>query len=198
MQWKRALIALAVFVMVVAAAGLGIAPIAAAAFAGAVALILLGVLTPEEAYSGLKPDILLLIAGMVVVGTAIEVTGLAAQGAGLLIEVIRPFGPLGALIVLYGVTLFATELLSNATVAVLVTPIAVALAESLGVDPRPFLVAVMMAASAAFATPFGYQTNVLVYQMGGYSYLDFVRVGLPLNLITWAAAMVAIPIFFPF
>ena len=198
LQWRRALIALTVFVLVVAAAGLGIAPIAAAAFAGAVALILLGVLTPEEAYSGLKPDILLLIAGMVVVGTAIEVTGLAAQGAGQLIEVIRPFGPLGALIVLYGVTLFATELLSNATVAVLVTPIAVALAESLGVDPRPFLVAVMMAASAAFATPFGYQTNVLVYQMGGYSYLDFVRVGLPLNLITWAAAMVAIPIFFPF
>lgn len=198
LQWKRALIALAVFVLVVAAAGLGIAPIAAAAFAGAVALILLGVLTPEEAYSGLKPDILLLIAGMVVVGTAIEVTGLAAKGAGLLIEVIRPFGPLGALIVLYGVTLFATELLSNATVAVLVTPIAVALAESLGVDPRPFLVAVMMAASAAFATPFGYQTNVLVYQMGGYSYMDFVRVGTPLNLITWAAAMVAIPIFFPF
>ena len=198
LQWRRALIALTVFVLVVAAAGLGLAPIAAAAFAGAVALILLGVLTPEEAYSGLKPDILLLIAGMVVVGTAIEVTGLAAQGAGLLIEVIRPFGPMGALIVLYGVTLFATELLSNATVAVLVTPIAVALAESLGVDPRPFLVAVMMAASAAFATPFGYQTNVLVYQMGGYSYLDFVRVGLPLNLITWAAAMVAIPIFFPF
>ncbi len=198
LQWRRALIALTVFVLVVAAAGLGLAPIAAAAFAGAVALILLGVLTPDEAYSGLKPDILLLIAGMVVVGTAIEVTGLAAQGAGLLIEVIRPFGPLGALIVLYGVTLFATELLSNATVAVLVTPIAVALAESLGVDPRPFLVAVMMAASAAFATPFGYQTNVLVYQMGGYSYLDFVRVGLPLNLITWAAAMVAIPIFFPF
>jgi di/tricarboxylate transporter len=198
LQWKRALIALAVFVRVVAAAGLGIAPIAAAAFAGAVALILLGVLTPEEAYSGLKPDLLLLIAGMVVVGTAIEVTGLAAQGAGLLIEVIRPFGPLGALIVLYGVTLFATELLSNATVAVLVTPIAVALAESLGVDPRPFLVAVMMAASAAFATPFGYQTNVLVYQMAGYSYMDFVRVGTPLNLITWAAAMVAIPIFFPF
>ena len=105
---------------------------------------------------------------------------------------------LGALFVLYGVTLFATELLSNATVAVLITPIAVALAESLGVDPRPFLVCVMMAASAAFATPFGYQTNVLVFQMGGYSYMDFVRVGLPLNLITWMAGMIAIPIFFPF
>jgi len=146
----------------------------------------------------LRPEILLLIAGMVVVGTAIEVTGLAQAGAGRLIDVIRPMGPLGALIVLYGVTLFATELLSNATVAVLITPVAVALADSLGVDPRPFLVCVMMAASAAFATPFGYQTNVLVFNMGGYSYMDFVRVGVPLNLVTWAAAMVAIPVFFPF
>ena len=103
-----------------------------------------------------------------------------------------------ALVILYGVTLFLTELLSNATVAVLITPLAVALAESLGVSPRPFLVAVMMAGSAAFATPFGYQTNVVVYQLGGYSYLDFVRVGLPLNLLTWAAAMVAIPLYFPF
>jgi di/tricarboxylate transporter len=76
--------------------------------------------------------------------------------------------------------------------------VAVALAETLGVSPRPFLIAVMMAASAAFATPFGYQTNVLVYQLGGYSYMDFVRVGLPLNLITWVTAAIAIPIFFPF
>ena len=195
---RRSLIALGVFVVVVTAAGLGLAPIAASAFAGAVALILLKVITPEEAYAGLRPEILLLIAGMVVVGIAIEVTGLAATGAGVLIEVLRPFGPLVGLIILYGVTLFATELLSNATVAVLITPIAVALAESFGVDPRPFLVGVMMAASAAFATPFGYQTNVLVFQMGNYSYMDFVRVGLPLNLVTWVAAMVAIPIFFPF
>ncbi len=195
---RRSAIALTVFVLVIAVAGLGWAPIASSAFAGAVALILLRVLTPEEAYAGLRPEILLLIAGMVVIGIAFEVTGLAQTGADVLITVMRPFGPLTALIVLYGVTLFATELLSNATVAVLVTPIAVALAGSLGVDPRPFLVAVMMAASAAFATPFGYQTNVLVYQMAGYSYMDFIKVGLPLNLITWAAAMVAIPIFFPF
>lgn len=195
---RPALISLGVFVVVIAAAALSWVPIAAAAFAGAVALILMRVITPEEAYAGLRPEILLLIAGMVVVGTAIEVTGLAAAGADRLIDVIRPLGPLGALIVLYGVTLFATELLSNATVAVLITPVAVALAESLGVDPRPFLVCVMMAASAAFATPFGYQTNVLVFNMGGYSYMDFVRVGVPLNLITWAAAMVAIPMFFPF
>ncbi|MEO8114527.1 MAG: SLC13 family permease [Phenylobacterium sp.] len=195
---RPALISFAVFGAVIAAAALGWAPIAAAAFAGAVSLILLRVISPDEAYAGLRPEILLLIAGMVVVGTAMEVTGLAKAGADQLIDVIRPLGPFGALVVLYGVTLFATELLSNATVAVLMTPIAVAVAESLGVDPRPFLVCVMMAASAAFATPFGYQTNVLVFNMAGYRYMDFVRVGLPLNLVTWAAAMVAIPVFFPF
>lgn len=195
---RPALIALTVFVLVIVAAALGWAPIAASAFAGAVALILLRVITADQAYAGLRPEILLLIAGMVVIGTAIEVTGLAEAGASQLIDVIRPLGPLGALAVLYGVTLFATELLSNATVAVLMTPIAVALAESLGVDPRPFLVCVMMAGSAAFATPFGYQTNVLVFNMAGYTYMDFVRVGVPLNLITWAAAMAAIPAFFPF
>ena len=195
---RPAIISFGVFVIVIVAAALGWAPIASAAFAGAVSLILLRVITPDEAYAGLRPEILLLIACMVVVGTAMEVTGLAEAAAGRLIDVIRPLGPLGALAVLYGVTLLATELLSNATVAVLMTPIAAALAESLGVDPRPFLVCVMMAASAAFATPFGYQTNVLVYNMAGYSYLDFVRVGLPLNLVTWAAAMWAIPRFFPF
>ena len=99
---------------------------------------------------------------------------------------------------IYGVTLFLTELLSNAAVAVLLTPIAVALAESLGVSPRPFLVAVMMAASAAFATPFGYQTNVLVYQLGRYRYMDFVRIGVPLNLLTWIVGVAVIPLFFPF
>ena len=195
---KRALVSLIVFVGVILAAALGVAPIAAAAFAGAVVLILLKVISPEEAYAGLRPEVLLLIAGMVVVGLSIEVTGLAASGSALLIDFIRPFGPLVALAVLYGATLFATEFLSNAAVAVLITPVAVALAESLGVEPRPFLIAVMMAASAAFATPFGYQTNVLVFQVGQYNYMDFVRVGVPLNLVTWLAGVIAIPIFFPF
>jgi di/tricarboxylate transporter len=103
-----------------------------------------------------------------------------------------------ALIIVYGATLFATELLSNATVAVLFTPVAVSLAEALHVSPRPFLVAVMAAGSAAFATPFGYQTNALVYQIGRYNYLDFVKVGLPLNLITWVTGVIAIQVFFPF
>jgi len=197
-QPVKAAIALVVFVSAIAIATLNIAPIAASAFAGAVLLILLKVITADEAYGGLRPEILILIAGMVVIGIAMEESGLAAAATGALIGSMREISPLIALIVLYGATLVLTELLSNATVAVLVTPIAVALAESLGVSPRPFLVAVMMAGSAAFATPFGYQTNVIVYQMGGYSYLDFVKVGLPLDLLTWAVAIVAISIFFPF
>lgn len=194
----RAVVSILVFVGVVAAAALNIAPIAATAFSGAVLLILMRVIRPDEAYGGLRPEILLLIAGMVVIGIALEQTGLAAEATDAMVGSVETFGPLMALILLYGGTLILTELLSNATVAVLVTPVAVALAESLGVSPRPFLVAIMIAGSAAFATPFGYQTNVLVYQMGGYRYTDFVRVGLPLNLITWIVAVVAIHWFFPF
>ena len=194
----RALIAVLIFGGAIAAAALGYTPIAASAFAGAVLLILLKVVTPDEAYSGLRPDVLLLIVGMVVIGIAMQQSGLAKIATGAMVSSIAPMGPLVALIALYGATLFLTELLSNATVAVLVTPIAVALAESLGVSPRPFLAAVMMAASAAFATPFGYQTNVLVYKMGGYSYMDFVRIGLPLNFITWIVGVAAIAVVFPF
>ena len=198
LQPAKAAIALAVFVGAITIATLNIVPIAASAFAGAVLLILLKVITADEAYGGLKPDILILIAGMVVVGIAMEESGLADAATGVLIGSMNEISPLVALIVIYGATMVLTELLSNATVAVLVTPIAVAFAESLGVSPRPFLIAVMMAGSLAFATPFGYQTNVIVYQMGGYRYMDFVRVGVPLNLITYAVAIVAISIFFPF
>ncbi len=194
----KAITTLAVFVGAIALAALNVAPIAATAFAGAVLLILLRVISADQAYSGLKPEILTLIAGMVVIGIAMEESGLAGASSRLLIDSIHGLSPLVALIVLYLVTMVLTELLSNATVAVLLTPVAVALAESLGVSPRPFLVAVMMAASAAFATPFGYQTNVIVYQMAGYRYMDFVRVGLPLNLITCVVAILAIQEFFPF
>lgn len=197
-QPVKAIIASMIFVGAIVIAALNIAPIAASAFAGAVLLILLRVITADQAYGGLKPDILLLIAGMVVIGIAMEESGLAASTTEALIGSISDISPLVALILLYGATMILTELLSNATVAVLVTPVAVALAQSMGVSPRPFLVAVMMAASAAFATPFGYQTNVIVYQMGGYRYMDFVRVGLPLNLITFAVAIISITIFFPF
>ncbi len=198
LQPVRAVVSLCVFLAVIALAAYNVAPIAAAAFAGAVLLVLLRVITADDAYGGLQADVLMLIAGMLVLGIALRVSGVAESATGMLIHAMDGLSPLLALIIIYGVTLFATELLSNATVAVLFTPIAVSLGEALHVSPRPFLVAVMIAGSAAFATPFGYQTNVLVYRLGGYNYLDFVRVGLPLNLITWIAGVVAIQMFFPF
>lgn len=194
----KAITAFAVFVGAIAFAALDVAPITATALSGAVLLILLRVISADEAYRGLKPEILILIAGMVVIGIAMDKSGLAEQASRLLISSVDGLNPVIALIALYVATMVLTELLSNATVAVLVTPIAVALAESLGVSPRPFLVAVMMAASAAFATPFGYQTNVIVYQIAGYRYMDFVRIGLPLNFITCVVAIMAIQIAFPF
>ncbi|WP_166042037.1 SLC13 family permease [Sphingosinicella sp. YJ22] len=194
----KALLSAGIFLAVILLASLNVAPIAACAFAGAVLLILLRVITADEAYSGLRPDILMLIAGMIVLGIALDESGLASAATERLVGSLEQLQPIVALAILYGATLFLTELLSNATVAVLITPLAVALAETLGVSPRPFLVAVMVAGSAAFATPFGYQTNVLVYQMGGYSFMDFVRVGLPLNLITWVVGVAAIWMTFPF
>jgi di/tricarboxylate transporter len=194
----RAAASLAVFLGAVTAATMGVAPIAATAFAGAVLLIVIRAIDADEAYRGLRPEILMLIAGMVVIGVAMEETGLAGAATDRLVGAIGPLGPLFALIVFYGAALVLTELLSNATVAVLLTPVAVSLAEGLAVSPKPFVAAVMIAASAAFATPFGYQTNALVYQLGGYRYLDFVKVGLPLDLVTWVAACIAIPLVFPF
>lgn len=198
LRFWPALASSSIFIMVVAAAALNVAPIAACAFAGAVSLILLRVITADEAYHGLRPEVLMLIAGMVVLGIALDLTGLAGAATAMLVGSMNGMSPLLALVILYGVTLFATEILSNATVAVLFTPIAVSMAETFAVSPRPFLVAVMIAGSAAFATPFGYQTNAIVYQMGGYNYLDFVKVGIPLNLITWVVAVIAIQAYFPF
>jgi di/tricarboxylate transporter len=194
----QAALSCSVFIAVVALAAFNIAPIAACAFAGAVLLILMRVITADEAYAGLRPDILMLIAGMIVLGIALEESGLATQAIDAMVGSLGDLQPLVALAILYGATLLLTEILSNATVAVLITPLAVALAEQIGVDPRPFLVAVMVAGSAAFATPFGYQTNVLVYRLGGYSFMDFVRVGLPLNFVTWVVGVTAIWFFFPF
>ncbi|WVM89858.1 anion permease [Halopseudomonas pachastrellae] len=98
---------------------------------------------------------------------------------------------------IYLLTSILTEVVSNNAVAVLVTPIAIGVAQQLGADPRPFVVAVMFAASASFATPIGYQTNTFVYSAGGYRFSDFMRIGVPLNLIMWAAGSLIIPLIWP-
>ncbi|MBU2136106.1 MAG: SLC13 family permease [Alphaproteobacteria bacterium] len=192
-----ALISVTVFAFVLGAAAGGL-PIAVVAFVGAMALLAFQVMRPEEAYSGLRPQVLLMIGGMLVVGEALGKTGLAFQATNTVAAWTQPLGPIAALAIIYVATSILTEIMSNAAVAVLITPLAIGLAENLGVDSRPFVVAVMMAASASFATPVGYQTNTIVHQVGGYTYMDFVRVGLPLNVISAIVAVWLIPRVFPF
>jgi len=193
---KAPLAVLAVLAVMVLAA-FEVMPIAALALIAAAVVVAFRCLDSGEAYDAVHWDILMLIFGMLVLGLAMDKTGAArliVEGAALLVS---GLGPLAVLSGVYLLTSVLTEIMSNNAVAVLLTPIAAGLAHQLGLDPRPFVVAVMFAASASFATPIGYQTNTFVYSAGGYRFVDFLRVGIPMNIVLWVAATVVIPLFWP-
>ncbi|GAA5481224.1 SLC13 family permease [Haloferula sargassicola] len=169
-----------------------------AAFIAALFVLLTKCLRPREAYEAVDWKILLLIIGMLVLGTAMEKTGAARTLAELVATKLEPLGPWGILCGIYLLASIMTEMVSNNAVAVVLAPIAIRIAEAVDVSPTPFLVAVMFGASASFATPIGYQTNTYVFGAGGYKFKDFVKVGLPLNLTLWVVASVAIPLIWPF
>ncbi|MFN4102258.1 MAG: SLC13 family permease, partial [Pararhodobacter sp.] len=193
----KAPIAVAAILLVMGLAAIELMPIAGLALIAATAVVAFGCLDHQEAYQSIRWDILMLIFGMLALGIAMEKTGAAALIVGFLAEVSGGFGPLALLILIYAVTSFLTEIISNNAAAILITPLAIGLAQQIGVDPRAFIVAVMFAASASFATPIGYQTNTLVYRAGGYKFTDFVRFGLPLNIVMVVVAAFVIPIFWP-
>jgi di/tricarboxylate transporter len=192
----RAWVAVGVMAAFVGLGAAGIDPMLLA-FLGAVTVILAGCLEPSEAYGAIDWRILFLIAGMLGIGAGLESTGAAAGIAGALAEGLEPLGAVAILSAFYLLASVLTEVISNNAVAILLTPIAIDTAAELGSDPRAFLVAVMFGASASFATPIGYQTNTYVFNAGGYTVRDFLRVGLPLNLLLWAIATVCIPVFWP-
>lgn len=194
---NKAPIAIAAIALVMGLAAFEVLPIAALAIMAATAVIALGCLETDEAYSSIRWNILMLIFGMLALAVAMEKTGAAELVVGSIVDLIGEFGPLVVLSAVYLVTSLLTETMSNNAAAILITPIAVGLAEQLGVDPRPFAIAVMFAASASFATPIGYQTNTFVYNAGGYRFTDFIRIGLPLNIIMWLSATFVIPWFWP-
>lgn len=194
---SKAVPALTILAFVVGSAALGLLPIVASATVGAVAMILVGCLTPEEAYRAVDWKIIFLIAGVLSLGAALENSGGAELLSTLLSPVGLRFGPVVLISVLYLVTTVVTNAMSNNATAVLLAPIAIATADALGADPRPFLMAVTFAASASFMTPVGYQTNTMIYGPGQYRFSDFVRVGGPLNLLFWILATVLIPVFWP-
>lgn len=187
------LTALAVMVL----AAFGVMPIEGLAMIGAVAVLGFRCLDVEDAYKAVDWKILALIFGMLAVSIAMDKVGLVQALVATVMGWLPWAGPLLMLSFIYLFTSVLTEVLSNNAVAVLVTPIAIGVAQHLGVDPRAFVVAVMFAASASFATPIGYQTNTFVYNAGGYRFVDFLKAGIPLNLLLWLVATLAIPLFFP-
>jgi di/tricarboxylate transporter len=193
-QWM----ALAAVAVVVVMASLNVMPISALAVLGSVGVVLMGCLEVEEAYDSVDWKVVFLIFGMLALGAALEKTG---GSEFLALGIMRGFGSWGPAVALSAIILIAstlTNFLSNNAVAVLLTPIAVQAAMALQVSPRPFLVAVAFGASACFATPIGYQTNTLVYGAGGYLFRDFLRVGLPLNILLWILATWLISWLWPF
>ncbi len=194
---RKAPVAGVIFAGMVAAATFGWLDILTAALSAAFLMLLSGCLKPREAYDALDLPVLILIIGTLALGSALAITGAAdlyARGFLALFEGLGPRGVLAGCIVL---TSLLSHVLSNNATAVLVAPIALATAASLGVDPRPFVVGVCFGASACFATPLGYQTNLLVYGPGGYRFTDFVRLGMVLNVLVWVGASVMIPVLWP-
>lgn len=194
---ERAPLVLVVLASIVLLSAFNVAPIQILAMLGVVVLLVTGTVEPEEAYSQVSASLLVLILAMLVVGEALDSSGAAEMVVNAISPTLATLSPLAVLFVLYFVTQILTELLSNNAVAVIVTPVAITLAHTLGLDPRPLVIAVMFAATLAFATPIGYQTNTMVYGIGGYKFTDFTRIGLPLNIVTGVAACLAIPLFWP-
>ncbi len=196
---SKLIFALLIVVGVILSASVGLAPIVISAIIGAILLVLVGCLTMEEAYRAIEWRIIFLLAGVLSLEAAMENSGAAPLISSTILSIVGEWGGLVALLsAFYLMTFVFTELMSNNATAALLTPIAIATANTLNVSPRPFLVAVMFAASASFMTPVGYQTNTLIYGPGQYRFADFLRVGTPLNLLFWALATVFIPYFWPF
>ena len=194
---RKAPLAIGILVSVVALATLKVAPLALLAIGGVGAMLLTRCLTLQHATRALEPAVLLLLAAMIPLGVAMEKTGLALEISAGVVRFGGSFGPVFLIASFYLLTSILTEVLSNNASAVLLTPICLAVAAATGIDPKPLLIAVTFGASASFATPVGYQTNTMVMGPGGYLVRDYLRVGVPLNLIMFVVAAILIPMFWP-
>lgn len=196
-----AIIALLIFMVLGALSGrLGIPeiPIVQLALTSALIVLITRCVEPQEAYRAIEWKVVFMIFGMLGLGMAIEKSGLAQLIASGMTNDLGIKNPAIMLALIYLLSAVLTEIISNNAVAVLLTPLAIIVGQTMGVSPIPFVVAVMFGSSASFSTPIGYQTNTFVYGAGGYKFGDFFKVGFPLAVILWLLASYLIPIFFPF
>ena len=188
----RAPIAIAALAAVVILAALGFMDISMLAMIAVAAILVLRCIDGEEAWASIEGSILVLIFAMLVVGAGLQETGAVELVVMGLAPFLADMSPLMTLLAIYFITSFFTELVTNNAIAVIMTPIVIGLADQMGFDPRPFVIAVMIGASASFATPIGYQTNTLVYGAGDYRFADFLKVGIPMNICVGFASTLAI------
>ena len=193
----KAPIAIAAMAGIVGLAAFDIAPILVLAVIAVAVVLLSGCIDADEAFSFVDGRLLALIFAMLAVGAALDHTGAIELIVGQVVPWLSDLPPWVLVWAVYYMTTILTELVSNNAIAVIMAPIAIALGHAMGVDPRPLVVAVMIAASACFATPIGYQTNMLVYGPGGYRFTDFLRIGIPLNLSLGVVVCLTIPLLWP-
>ena len=193
---KHAPIVVAVLIAVVIGAALNIAPIQYLAFVGVGIVLLTRAIDGDEALASVDGRLMALIFGMLGVGAGLEHSGAVERIVELVAPSLQGMAPWLLVLCVYALTSFLTEVVSNNAVAVIVTPIIIQLAVTLGVDPRPLVMVVMVGASASFATPIGYQTNTLVYGPGGYTFMDFIRFGVPINVISAIVVTIAVPLMY--
>lgn len=195
---EKAPLAIGAILAVVILAACNVLPIGTISLAAAVFVVITRCLDIREAYTSIDWSILFLIFGMLGLGKAMDNVGAGELIINSAAGVLSGYSPVVMLAAIYLIASLVTEVVTNNAVAILLPPIAIGVAHSIGVDPRPFVVAVMFGASASFITPIGYQTNTYVFGAGGYRFTDFVKVGTPLCLILWIVAVIFIPIFWPF
>jgi di/tricarboxylate transporter len=194
---EKAPIALLAMAGIVVLAALNLAPILPLAVLAMAVVLIARCIDAEEAFSFVEGRLLALIFAMLAVGAALEHTGAIELLVGSLAPWLENVPPVVLIWTIYFITTLLTELVSNNAIAVIMAPIAIALGQTIGVDPRPLVVAVMIAASACFATPIGYQTNMLVYGPGGYRFTDYLKVGIPLNISLGVVVCLTIPLLWP-
>lgn len=195
---KKILISAAVVLGIVLASGFNLISIMGASVIGCISLVLINVISLDEAYEALDSKVLVLLGSILSLGLALEKSGATLLISEFIISYLGNLSPYFIVCFLYLITSLLTEVISNNATAVILVPLAIQISQTLGFNEKPFILAVMMAGSASFMTPVGYQTNTLIFSTGSFTFKDFLRVGAPLNLLFWILASVLIPYFFPF